>query len=243
MPSPTKSVREIVSSQPSATAVLQRFKIDLCSQADESLQKACSDLQLSIEQVLEKLSDAAADDHGIVPSDIASYSLNRLIQYIVRTHHQYIRRELPGLVQLANKVGSKYGDRVPELKKLESLVDALRDKLLSHLQKEEEVLFPFLAQLDEDVQVHGLATDIDFSAIAGLISQMVREHEVAMNLLVQIRVLTNDFEPPAWACPTHTALYAGLRSFEDNFTQHLGLENDHLFPRSIESGASLSSRG
>jgi len=52
MATATQSIREIVASQASAASVLQRFEIDLCSSANQSLRQACSGLQLSVDQVL-----------------------------------------------------------------------------------------------------------------------------------------------------------------------------------------------
>lgn len=62
-----QSIREIISTQASAAAVLERFDIDLCSHANESLKEACAGLQLSVDQVLEKLADAAQNEHGAAP--------------------------------------------------------------------------------------------------------------------------------------------------------------------------------
>ncbi|MGO8794996.1 MAG: DUF542 domain-containing protein [Candidatus Sulfotelmatobacter sp.] len=72
MPTSTQSIRENVSTQSSAAAVLERFDIDLCSHAEESLKQACTGLQLSVDQVLEKLADAAANEPGAEPADLAS---------------------------------------------------------------------------------------------------------------------------------------------------------------------------
>ena len=233
MPSSIQSVREIVSTQPSAAAVLQRFDIDLCSQADETLQQACSELQLSVDQVLEKLSDAAAQEHGAVPADLASYSLTRLVQLIVRTHHQYVRRELPRLAQMAHKLAGKHGGRTPELRRIESLVEALHAEMFTHLQKEEQILFPFIVQMEEETDGCGSGACACFRSVAQPISMMIREHESAEGFVAEARGLTNGFAPPESACPTHIAFYAGLKSFEADLRQHVHLENDHLFPRAI----------
>ncbi len=123
----TQSVRDIVTAQSSAAAVLLRFDIDLCSHADESLKQACAELQLSVDQVLEKLSDAAANADGAVPADLASNALSRLIQHIVRTHHQYVRRELPPLALMAQRLGGRDGDHAPELQQVEAMLNTLRD--------------------------------------------------------------------------------------------------------------------
>src|SRR5215475_8607158 len=107
MSTATQSIREIVTAEPSAAAVFERFEIDLCSRADEQLEQACAALQLSVEQVLEKLADAEARAHGAAAPDLEGYSMGRLIQHIVRTHHQTVRQELPRFVDLSQRIAMK----------------------------------------------------------------------------------------------------------------------------------------
>ena len=75
MPTATQSIREIVTRQPSAARIFHRFDIDLCLQADLSLEGACQELQLSVDQVLEKLADAEAKERGGAALDPATLSL------------------------------------------------------------------------------------------------------------------------------------------------------------------------
>lgn len=240
MATSTQSIREIVSTQASAAAVLERFEIDLCSHAGESLTQACAGLQLSVEQVLEKLTDAAANEHGAAPADLTSYSLSRLIQHIVRTHHQYVRRELPRLAQMAHKVAGKHGNRAPELNKVEELTGLLGGELFAHLQKEEQILFPFIAEMEQNVAACCASERTCFRSVAQPVSMMIVEHGLAEGRVEEIRSLTNGFEPPAWACAGCLALYAGLREFAADLRQHVQLENDVLFPRAIDLEAELN---
>ena len=107
MPTATQSIREIVTRRPSAAKIFHRFDIDLCIQADLSLEDACRELQLSVDQVLEKLADAEVKERGGVAFDPLNVSLGRLIQHIVRVHHHCVRQELPGLAEMASKVAAK----------------------------------------------------------------------------------------------------------------------------------------
>jgi regulator of cell morphogenesis and NO signaling len=65
------------------------------------------------------------------------------------------------------------------------------------------------------------------------IRQMETEHEAAGAALAQMRALTGGYAPPADACPTFMALYDALRELEDDLHEHIHLENNILFPRSI----------
>jgi regulator of cell morphogenesis and NO signaling len=237
----TQSIREIIIAQSSAAAILQRFDIDLCSRANSSLHQVCTELQLSVDQVLEKLEDAASE-HGSAPADLESYSLSRLIQHIVRTHHQYVRRELPRLEAMAHKLAGKHGERTPHLTKVERIIEALRAEMFAHLQKEEQVLFPFIAEMDQDSIAVCSPPQACFRTVAQPVAMMISEHESAESLVAEIRDLTNGFTPPEWACPTHIAFCAGLQDFATNLRQHVQLENDLLFPRAIKLEAELNRR-
>lgn len=242
MTTATQSIREIVSAQPSAAAVLERFEIDLCSQADAPLRAACAELKLSVDQVLEKLSDAAMKEHGAILADSSELSQSRLIQHIVRVHHQCVRQELPRLAEMAHKLAGKRADRAPELKTVETLLEELRADLFNHIQKEEMILFPFIAQMEEELLHDGVPAHACFRSVTQPVSMMMQEHDAAGRIMAELRRLTDEFLLPEWACATHAALFAGLRAFEADLMQHVHLENDLLFPRAIEMEAGLNQR-
>lgn len=243
MPTSAQSIREIVATQPSAARIFERFHIDLCVQAENSLDRACAELQLSADQVLEKLENAEAQEDGGSPMDPSTLSIERLIQLIVRTHHQYIRRELPRLAEMAQKLAAKRSDRAPELIYVAELVEHLRADLLAHIGKEEQVLFPFIAQMDQDSIVAYPAAHACFRSVSHPIVMMMQEHEAANLIIAELRKITTDFDAPEWDCATHTALFSGLRAFETDLKQHVHLETDLLFPRAIKLEAELNSRG
>lgn len=233
MPTATQSIREIVAAEPSAVAILERFEIDLCSKADTELERVCAELQLSVDQVLEKLADAESRARGVIAPDLDRYSLTRLIQHIVRTHHQTVRQELPRFVELSQRIATKHGSRSPHFKKVAELIERLRDELFAHLAKEEQMLFPYIVRLEEAAEDPSLAPSSCFRSVAQPISVMLQEHDSAEGLVAKLRELTNGFEAPSWACPRNSAFHAGLAAFEADLRQHVHIENDLLFPRAI----------
>jgi len=242
MPTATQSIREIVSAEPSAAAVFERFEIDLCSQADTELERVCADLQLSVDQVLEKLADAESRANGTTAPDLENYSLARLIQHIVRTHHQTIRQELPRLAELSQRIAAKHGEKAPRFKTLALLIEQLQIEMFAHLAKEEQVLFPYIVRLEEAAEDGSAAPFACFRSVAQPISMMVQEHDTAEGIVAQLRALTNGFEPPAWACPRNTAFHGSLAAFEKDLRQHVHLENEILFPRAITLETELAQR-
>jgi regulator of cell morphogenesis and NO signaling len=242
MAAATESIRAILTKQPSSAKIFYRFDIDLCGQADQSLEEACQELQLSVDQVLEKLADSEVLERGGMALDPESLSLERLIQYIVRIHHHCVRQELPRLAEMALKVATLRSGQAPELTKIAALVEKLRAEMYVHIQKEEQVLFPFISRIDQDPIVVYPPGHACFRSVAHPIFMMEQEYESADHLVAELIHLTNHFEPPSLACATHIALFSGLREFAANLGQHVHLENDVLFPRAIQREAELKAR-
>jgi regulator of cell morphogenesis and NO signaling len=242
MPTSTQSIREIVTQYPASAKVFHRFDFDLCLQADLSLERACEELQLSVDQVLEKLSDSEARERGGMALDPATLSLSRLVQHIVRVHHHCVRQDLPRLAEMASKLAAIRGERAPELAKVAELIEKLRSEMYTHIKKEEQVLFPFISQMDQESIVAYPSSHACFRSVTHPIFMMEQEHESAEHIVAEIISLTNHFEPPSWACTTHIALFNGLREFEADLKQHVHLENDVLFPRAIQLEAELKVR-
>ena len=233
MLTPRQTIRTIVAEQPQAAAILQRFEIDLCAHADQDLTAACAELQLSVEQVLEKLAQSEAATRDSTQSVPASFPTEQLIRHIVRVHHQSIRQDLPRLATMAQQVAGQHGPQAPEMIHLARVIGNLHGKLLAHIEKEEQVLFPFITRLDQEpIALH--ASDPGcFKSVTQPITLLLREHENSCAGTAQLRQLAYGYEAPTGACPTHVALYQGLRAFEMGLAEHLHLENEVLFPRAI----------
>jgi regulator of cell morphogenesis and NO signaling len=234
----TKTVREIALEQPSSIRVFERFGIDYCCGGRKPLAEACAASQLDVDEVLAALESAAGNG---APSRVAweQASLGQLIEHIVATHHSYVKRELPRLAVLAQKVVNRHGDTQAHLPAMQKALAQLDDELIHHLGKEEHVLFPYIAKLEAAVASGSATPDACFGAVANPIAMMTSEHDAAGAWLAEIRRLSDNFTTPIGACPTYHAYYDGLQEFEQDLHQHVHLENNILFPRaiSLESSA------
>jgi regulator of cell morphogenesis and NO signaling len=242
MPTANQPLRDLVAGQPSAAAVLGRFEIDLCSHGDETLEQVCAGLQLSAVQVIEKLEEAACHDTG-ASLDVSRYSLTRLIQHIVRTHHRYVRQQLPGLLAIGQRIVEKQGERSPELNRIPTLLKELRTEMLAHIEKEEEVFFPYVAELDEDERLACLPPSRNIRSLAETVLAMTKEHESASRLIDELESLIQDALPPVSSCAGCAALLAALRAFEQDLNRHIQLEDQLLFPRAVQLESAVREGG
>jgi regulator of cell morphogenesis and NO signaling len=232
MTATTQTVREIALENPSSIRVFEAFGIDYCCGGRKPLAEACAAKNLSLDTVI-----AALETGNAAPAareqDWTTMSLGALAAHIVDTHHAYVRRELPRLTELAQKVVNRHGDTRLELPEIQARVAQITEELTEHLAKEEVVLFPYITKLERAAtegtpKPHGC-----FGTVANPIAMMTQEHDAAGALLAKMRQLSNDFTPPVGACPTYHAFYRGLHEFEVDLHQHIHLENNVLFPKAI----------
>jgi regulator of cell morphogenesis and NO signaling len=138
------------------------------------------------------------------------------------------------LTPLMAKVATRHGDHYGYLLELKDLFAAVCDDLEPHMLKEEMVLFPYIRDLEYRLS-NGLTVPFAaFGTVRHPISMMGVEHEEVGELLAKMRSITNDYALPDGACPSFTALYHRLEAFERDIHQHIHLENNLLFPRSVE---------
>jgi regulator of cell morphogenesis and NO signaling len=229
----TQTVREIALEQPSSIRVFEHFGIDYCCGGRKPLAEACAARNIEVDTVLAAL-EAATKGPAPTGEDWTSASLESLSAHIIVTHHAYVKRELPRLAALAERVVRRHGDTQAELPLLQAKLALLDEELTQHLVKEEVVLFPYVAKLERALTTGSTLPRGCFGTVANPIAMMTAEHDAAGGLLAEMRELSNNFTPPVGACPTYCAYYAGLGEFEQDLHRHIHLENNILFPRAIK---------
>lgn len=165
--------------------------------------------------------------------DFAKASLSELIQYIIRTHHDFIREELPRLHALSERVIATRKWLNPELIDLARKLRRLSGDLTFHMSHTESKVFPYIEAL-EGSRKNGTPLIPSSAAQAeSLIEEVMVGHTPAGEMLRQIEVDTNGFTPPQDACPDMLGLYEGLKELARRRSIHMQLEGYVLFPRAL----------
>ncbi len=230
-----KTVGELVSEHSGCSRVFEEYGVDYCCGGKQSLAEACAKKGVDVDEVLRKISQA---DAATVHEDAVDYSImpmDELVDHILATHHAYLTKELPHLVNMAEKVVEVHGAADSRLSELAQVVKGLSEELQSHMMKEEEILFPTVRQL-----MHADTLPLmHCGELANPIGVMQSEHDAAGGALETMRRLTDDYAPPEWACNTYRELLEGLHRLELDLHQHIHKENNILFPKALELEAAL----
>lgn len=229
----TRTVRELVIALPNATRVFEKLRIDYCCGGHQMLSEACRQAGLEVAEVARLLSQNEPTQMTSEIDNLQSMTLARLADYIVSKHHVFTRGELERLTALLEKVCSVHGANHAELLQIQSEFQTLRAELEPHMLKEERILFPHIAQLENSVFANSPPPFAPFGTVRNPITAMMKEHDAAGDILKTMRQLSGDFALPEDACFSYRTLYTALKELEGDLHQHIHLENNILFPQAI----------
>jgi regulator of cell morphogenesis and NO signaling len=215
---PNRTLAGLVLEQPARSRVLEELGLDYCCGGKRTLAEACASLGIDAAKAAAAL--AAAENGGGPESvDWSREPLAALCDHIVSTHHARLRKELPRLSGILEKVVRAHGASRSELVELRQTFEEMRAGLETHMADEEERLFPACragAPIDD-------------------VSALEEEHAATGAALERLRELTRDHDLEAVLCNRHRAAVDGLRELELDLHRHIHEENNILFPRALAS--------
>jgi len=227
-----KTVAEIVTDNIKTADIFKKNGIDFCCGGNVGVQEICEKKGVDfdvVKQEIESLNAATSGAH-----DFNSWDLDFLTDYILNTHHKYVEESKDLIIQYSDKVAKVHGHHYVEVVEINELFHELANELMSHMHKEEMVLFPYIKEMIAAKKNKTTLATPHFGTIQNPINMMDAEHDGAGDIIKKITELSNNFTPPDDACNTFRALYAKLEEFQTDLFQHIHLENNILFPKAIE---------
>jgi regulator of cell morphogenesis and NO signaling len=228
-----KTVGEVAAEVPAAARVFEKHGIDYCCGGKDPIEGACSTRGIALDVLAQEL-ERAAENTEPDNQDWHAAPLRDLIEHILTKHHAYLKTELPRLEQLFAKVVQAHGEREPSLALAQGVFWSLKEELVTHMMKEEMILFPAIVRLEAAAGGPG---DACFGSLQNPITRMEFEHDNVGRALDDLRQHANDYQTPPEACNTYRELFRALTQLEADLHRHIHLENNILFPRAVEMEA------
>lgn len=230
-----KTVAQIVTENIKTSDVFKRNGIDFCCGGNVNVVDICKKQGLNINEVEAELD--AVLTLASAPQDYNSWNIDFLVDYIINTHHTYVKNNFDLLLEYTNKVASVHGENHPEVVRVNELTEELVSELRPHLEKEEHILFPYVKHL---VEIKSKNEKVTNPGIQSPITVMEKEHDHAGDIIKEIALISNNYTVPEGGCNTYKAMYAKLEEFQNDLFQHIHLENNILFPKAIRLEEEIS---
>lgn len=223
----TTTIGEIVAADFSAASVFKEAGIDFCCGGKMTLEEACEEKGIELSSLLEKLENKE-NNKGTVTHNFNEWQPGFLCDYIVNVHHTFVRKSLPELVFYTQKIARVHGENHPELREVADLFAQVNSDLLQHMKKEEEKIFPAVKE------IYANGSERSRSVIREEINALLGEHEFAGGAIDRINVITGGYRLPEDACNSYRITLEMLEQFEDDLHTHVHLENNILFPKTLD---------
>ena len=225
-----KQVAEVVTENIATAHIFEKYGIDFCCGGAVKITTACETAGVNFKDLETELLSLEKSLEPV--KKFQDWSLDKLADYIVQTHHAYVEESIPLLLRYSAKVTKVHGEKHHEVWEVNRLFTKLAKELSAHLKKEELILFPFIKKMLKTKNA-GFAVAPQYGTVKSPIKMMVAEHDEAGTIMKRISEITNEFIPPANSCNTFRAFYAKLDEFQRDLHRHVHLENNILFPAAI----------
>ncbi len=231
-------IGELVAQDYRTAEVFKKYGIDFCCNGNRSIRNACENSGHDIDNLMNDLL-SIQNSSGKQGVDYQSWPLDLMADYIEKKHHRYVEEKTPVLKQYLEKICRVHGDRHPELYGISERFNITAGELAMHMKKEELMLFPYIRKMVESQTNKTELRPAPFGSIKNPVNAMMSDHDAEGERFREMEELSNHFTPPQDACNTYKVTFALLKEFQDDLHLHIHLENNILFPKSIELEESL----
>lgn len=229
-----ETIGEIVTRDYRKAQAFKKLEIDFCCGGKKTLAEVSAQKGISIQKIKEELELVENSEASSGELDFDKLPIDFLSDYVINTHHEYCRENIPFITELAQKVARVHGESHPELTKVRELFEGVGSDLSQHMMKEERIVFPYVKELVSVKKLGGNLTEKPFGNVSNPIRAMDLEHEQAGKDLAEIRAITSNYVLPTDACNSYIILYKKLEEFEDDLHKHVHLESNIIFPKAIK---------
>lgn len=234
--SSTSNIGQLVAENYRLANVFRKYGVDFCCNGNRSIDEAAAKDKFEASKLIADLQEVSEGSQANQDSEIdyGTWPLDLLADYIEKTHHRFVTAKITEITPLLDKIVRVHGGAHPELKEVQTLFMGSAGELSQHMKKEELLLFPYIRRM-VDAKVSNQPLPVaGFGSVANPIAAMHADHDAEGERFRKIDSLTNGYQVPEDGCTTYKVTLALIQEFELDLHKHIHLENNILFPKSIE---------
>lgn len=221
-------------------ALLFQSGVDIFKCMDLSIEEACKRVRVEPSKLLLRINFMLTTPNKPSMPDFTHFSCGQIILYLIHTHHAHSRVTLPMIHYHIKKNEQLYGGEFPHLMMLDTFFDKFRSDFMYHLRQEEEIVFPYIHQLEEAIADSGNQKLLELPDLS--IESMNARHMTDNEDIEDISRLTNHFRyDETDPLPFRILLYE-LEDLYNNLRDHSKVEEQVLFQKAEVMEKEVSKR-
>jgi regulator of cell morphogenesis and NO signaling len=226
-----KRIAQLVEENYVHAYTLYYFGIQFNEYSEHTLEQACLDKGLNVEQVIRELESPTHLKETDLP--LVSYPIDLIIEYLKHSHFLFIKHKLPYISRLVETFKAGSADFQHIERDLKIVLPLFVEDFIHHIYQEEDTLFSYIKALERASKGQYIPTKLYQLMEQFSIQKFAVEHEAHDDEMTGIRRITNDYKILPGTPLSVKIIYNELREFEKNLITHARIENEILFPKAM----------
>jgi regulator of cell morphogenesis and NO signaling len=227
-----KKIKELVAENYVFASVLYYLGIEYYEFEEDSLEKVCLTKGVDIHYVVNEL-EKIHQNEEIENIKLLSFPIDLIISYLKHSHFIFIKKDLPFLVKLVNKLSSSNSHIASVEREIKDVFPLFVEDFVHHIYEEEDTLFEYITQL-KAIDDKKKNPSIFFYKYPNFnMQKFAIDHEVHDDEMKGIRFLMDQYPIEKNSPLNAKVLFSELERFEDKLKVHAKIENEVLFPKAL----------
>ncbi|QQS52737.1 MAG: hypothetical protein IPM71_08390 [Bacteroidota bacterium] len=210
--------------------ILNRFNIHL-GFGNKTVSEICKEREVHVQFFLEIVNSFLDKDY-FPQSELQSFPLKYIIEYIKRSHIFYVDFKVPQIEQLIVRlIENASADNKKSYELIQNFFLEYKTELLVHIEKEEKNVHPYVLKIDEAYQSGQITEEIKKLVECEPISNYADDHDNVEDKLFDLKNLVIKYLPPAQDYTLSNTILIELFRLERDLSDHSRIEDKVLVPK------------
>ncbi len=212
--------------------VVGRFGIEF-GFGNKTVEEVCNDNNINVYFFLE-IVNSYQNKNYFPTEQLQKFSAKLLVDYLYNTHRFYIETKIPEIEELLGALIEKEnGLELENIKLLKEFFQKYKDELIKHLRTEEEVVFPYIDQLERALVDPSFLQEMVKRVDTERTENFERDHDKLEEKLYDLKNLIIKYLPPLKNKSQCQKLLTELYRLEKDLENHSGIEDNVLKPKIV----------
>ncbi|MFC2137626.1 hemerythrin domain-containing protein [Bacteroidota bacterium] len=221
-------------------SVIYRFGINL-GFGDDSVEEACRKNNVNIDFFLQ-IVNAFHDEEYFPQSNLKSFSIQLIIEYLRKTHNYYLEIKIPELEILINEMVNLCYPKSKDVELVNKFFNEYKEELHNHIKREEEVAFPYAIKIEEAYLSKDISEELKNELMNYSINKYKSEHDDLEEKPFDLKNIIIKYLPPPSNNYICSKVIDELYHLEKDLNDHARIEEKVMVPKITEMEDSLKKR-
>lgn len=210
-------------------SVIRRFEIQL-GFGDKSVSEVCTMHQVNVDFFL-AIINVFNNKEYFAREHLQSFSLELLVDYLLKSHRHYLDDKLPRISQLINQLEWDSNEGKKNKVLLQNFFEEYKNEVITHIAYEDDTVYPYALWIS-DLSTHNLITDADFKRMQSYNIQLYEdEHNNIEEKLLDLKNIIIKYMLAPKNTETAHQVLTEIFKLESDLQEHSIIEEKVLIPK------------